>query len=158
MFKKTVFFAAALAMVALIAGCACTGATAPTSTPSLAPVATPTAELIEPSPDAIISPDAQSSPNPNASPNAGDAAGAANGGTNAAGASTTSIDNFKEGTEVQEADVPQIAAAVKAKYENATIKSIRHAMRSNTQVYEVEVTSGSTTQTVYVQPDGTVME
>ena len=155
MFKKTMLFAAALAMIVSLAGCACSGTVAPTPTPSLAPVATPSAEIIEPSPDIMTSPDAQQSPDASAgtSPDANGANGA--GG---AGAGAAPIENFKEGTEVKEADVPEIASAVKAKYENATIKSIKHAMHEDQQAYEVEITSGSTTQTVYVQPDGTVME
>ncbi len=158
MFKKTMLFAAALAMIVSLAGCACSGTVAPTPTPSLAPVATPTAEIIEPSPDIMTSPDAMNSPDAQKSPDASASTSPDTNGNPAGGTGGTSIKDFKEGTEVKEADVPEIASAVKAKYENAKIKSIKHAMRENKQVYEVEITSGSTTQTVYVQPDGTVME
>lgn len=182
MFKKTMLFVAALAMIVQLAGCACTGTNTPQPTPSLAPAATPSAGVLESTPDAQAGTGADNGgaaagttggtdisgtgdaagtgDGTNATGNGTNAAGngTSGGATGGAGASTASIENFREGTEMQEADVPQIASAVKAKYENATIKSIKHAMRENKQVYEVEVASGSTTQTVYVQPDGTVME
>lgn len=54
--------------------------------------------------------------------------------------------------------MPQVESGIKAKYAGATIQSIKHATRNNEQVYAVEIKNGSTTQTVYVRPDGTVIE
>lgn len=146
MFKKTMLFAAVL-LVAVLAGCACSGTTVPSPTASLAPVATPTVEVIQPSPDTLTTPDMANNP---------DAAAANTPG--AAQGNTVAITNFKEGTQVMEADVPQVVSAIKAKYENAKIKTLKHAMHEDKQAYEVDIESGSTTKTIYVLPDGTVIE
>ena len=154
MFKKTMLFAAVL-LVAVLAGCACSATTVPSPTASLAPVATPTVEVIQPSPDTLTTPGMDNNPDAAAGSNPDAAA------VNTPGAvqgSAVSITNFKEGTQVMEADVPQVISAIKAKYENVKIKTLKHAMHEDKQAYEVDIESGSTTKTIYVLPDGTVIE
>ena len=153
-----------------MAGCACTANSTltPSASPSLEPTAavTPTEEVgagmtgtegtLTPSPDGTATGDGTVTTDPNG---AGTAEGANAAGTSgAAGTGTGTIANFKEGTEVQAADVPQVQTAVSGKYENAQIKAVRHAMYEGKQVYEVDIVSGTTTKTVYVTPDGTVTE
>ena len=99
-----------------------------------------------PSPSA--SADLGSSPDLSSSPGAGGAGGAGSG----------SIPDFKEGTEVEEDNVPEIVKAVQDEYDGAKIVSIKHAMQENLQVYAVEIEMQGSTQTVYVQADGTLLE
>ena len=154
MFRKIILFTAILVLPALAAGCACTNTPAATPVPTNSPMATPTVEIVEASPDATMpldgaaSPDAQSSPGVSSSPDAQGAGASGVGG----------IANFTEGTELEHSAVPEIVSAVKAKYENAEILSIKQTMHNNEQTYAVELKSGSTTQTVYVRADGTVIE
>ena len=68
------------------------------------------------------------------------------------------IPDFMEGTDVQATDVPEITRAIQEKYPNGEIVSIRHAMMTEQQVYAVVVKTSGTEKTVYVQPDGTVLE
>lgn len=144
MLKKIGLFAVALVLIASLTGCSCNGSATPTPTPTLNPTTTPmaTEEIITPGPD--TSPNAETSPDAMTSP-----------GTDTG---TGTIENFKEGTEIQETDVPEIKKAIEQKYENAKIKSIKHATKDSQQVYAVEISSGSTTQTVYVSPDGTILD
>ncbi|MEG1525528.1 MAG: hypothetical protein RR297_08515 [Clostridia bacterium] len=141
MFKKIVLFAAVLAMIASLSGCSCGATATPTPTPSLKPVAT-TAPMVETTPEVVISPEASKSPEAMATP----------------GASAGKIENFKEGTEVKAADVPEVKKAIEKKYEKAQIKTIKHAMQNGEQVYAVEITTGTTTETVYVSANGTIMD
>ena len=151
MLKKIVLIAASLALLVSIAGCACTTTAAPTPTPTMQPTAaaTPMAEMtpeMEPSPDMGTTPGGAD----------GEAGAAVTPGANGTQAGT--IQDFKEGKEVKQEEAPQVMAAIKEKYENATVKSIKHATYESRQVYEVELTSGTVTKTVYVQPDGTIIE
>ncbi len=139
MLKRIFFVIAASLLMLSIIGCACNGGTAsPTPTASMAPVSTPDAALQTPGASADTSPDLNGSASPDAGANA-------------------TIPNFQEGTEVKPEDVPEIKAAVEAKYSGATIKKIRHAMKDNQQAYEVELEQNGTTQKVYVLPNGTIM-
>ena len=156
MLKKIVSAAAALTIALAMAGCACTPVT-PAATPTPAATAAPTAEIVTPMPEdptgANASPDAGGQTSPSLSPDAGAGAN----GTSANGAGNT-IADFREGAEVQAADVPQVEQAVKAKYPDASIGRITHAMNGAAQAYAVELIEKSTTRTVYVSPDGTVTD
>lgn len=174
MLKKIFVFAVILAVMAVAYGCGCNATATPTPTPTGSPSSSPTVEVIEPSPEANLLPDSSTSPDAaggmggtggaDGAGTAGAAGAAGTGGTgtgtgtDSAGGTGASINNFSEGTEVQTGDAPQVESAIKSKYENATIQTIKHATRNNEQVYAVEIKSGTTTQTVYVRPDGTVLE
>lgn len=130
-------------IVALAAGCACSGTATPTPTPTVKPTETPVTATMEPVPSQQpdVSPDTSGAPNASALPDAG-----------------ATIPNFQENTEVKAEDVPEIKKAVEEKYPNAAIKSIKHALKDNQQLYAVEITTGGTTETVYVLPNGTMYE
>jgi len=67
------------------------------------------------------------------------------------------IPDFNEDTVVKEADVPEIANAVKDQYKDATIEKIRHATYQGQQVYAVHIkTADNDSHIVYVQPNGQV--
>lgn len=139
MLKKILPVLAVSIALAMFAGCACAGtAVTPTPSPTAKPVATP---------EMTTSPSVSPSTEPNTSPATGE-------GT---GTGTTTIPNFKEGTEVKDTDAPEVKQAVEDKYPNAEIVSIKHAMQDNQQVYAVVVKTNGTEQTVYVLPDGTLM-
>lgn len=75
-------------------------------------------------------------------------------GGNAGGTGVT-IPNFAEGTEVLEADVPEIKTALQEKYEGATITRITHGLQGTQQVYVVEYTTqDGKVETAYMTPGG----
>ncbi len=139
-----------LALLLTFALCACGRRTPPTPSPI---------------------PSANPAPNPAITPN--DAGGTGTGGnaggtsgtngtegTGGTGTGTTSttIPNFSEGTEVLEADVPNIKSALQEKYEGAKIKRITHGMQNNNQVYVIEYTNqDGKHETTYIAPDGTFL-
>ncbi|GEM_PF-3251994 len=138
---KTVISVCVVLMLALtMAGCACKGTATTTPTPTVKPVATPMTSAGV-TPGLATTPGAAASPGASVSP-----------GTSGA------IPNFSEGTEVNASDVPNVQQAITAKYPNATITSIKHALVNSQQVYAVEIKDGTNTETVYVQPDGTIVE
>lgn len=147
MLKRIFFVIAASLLVLGAVGCACNGGTvSPSPTASMRPVSTPMAA--EQSPDAGLS----ASPDTSSSPDAG-----AGTGTGGGTGGSAVIPNFTEGTDVKAEDVPEIKSAIEAKYSGATIKSIKHAMQQTQQVYAVEIEQNGKTQTIYVQPDGTIL-
>ena len=127
MFRKIILFTAILVLPALAAGCACTNTPAATPVPTNSPMATPTVEIVEASPDATMpldgaaSPDAQSSPGVSSSPDAQGAGASGVGG----------IANFTEGTELEQSAVPEIVSAVKRSEERRPYTSARTALSSN---------------------------
>lgn len=139
MFKKLllVFVSAVLLLSAF--GCACMNTTTPT--PSVSPTATlmPTSEP-SPTTPAVLS----ASPDLSASPGIGDEI-------------MEGIENFVEGTEVKEDEVPEVVSAIEKDYSGAKIVSIKHAMQQNQQVYAVEIEQDGKTKAIYVKPDGTVL-
>jgi len=139
MLRKILPVLAVSIALAMFAGCACAGTTVtPTPSPTAKPVATP---------DMTTSPSVAPSTSPDNSPATGE-------GT---GTETTTISNFKEGTEVKDTDVPELKQAIEDKYPDAEIVSIKHAMQDNQQVYAAVIKTNGTEQTVYILPDGTLM-
>lgn len=129
--KRIVCIGIALLLLLAAAGCA-------TTTP--APTASPLATALVPSPGASMMPST-----------APDSTGGTGGGT----AGTGTIPNFAAGTEVTEADVPEITTALQDKYEGATITRITHGMQGTQQVYVVEYkTQDGKTDTAYIAPGG----
>lgn len=149
MLKKIMPTLAICLMLMIFGGCACgeTGMMA-TPAPTMQPTTTP-----ETSPETSAMPD-MASPNPTIG-----VPGTENGtdGNMDSGLSAI-IPDFMEGTDVQATDVPEITRAIQEKYPNGEIVSIRHAMMTEQQVYAVVVKTSGTEKTVYVQPDGTVLE
>ena len=142
MMKKIISACVVLALALTAVGCACRGAVvAPSPTLSAKPVTTPQATGGAMTPGMAETPGAQTSPGEATSPDLG--------GT---------IENFKEGTEVKVEDAPDVKKAITDKYPNATISKITHALVKNAQVYAVEIKDGTTSRTVYVKPDGTILE
>lgn len=139
MFKKLllVFVSAVLLLSAV--GCACMNTAAPT--PSVSPTATlmPTSAP-SPTAPAVLS----ASPDLSASPGIGDEI-------------MEGIENFVEGTEVKEEEVPEVVKAIEKEYSGAKIVSIKQTMQQNRQVYAVEIEQSGKTKTIYVKPDGTVL-
>jgi hypothetical protein len=132
--KRIVCIGIALLLLLAAAGCA------PTNP---APTASPIVTAGVPSPEASILP--ATSP---------DNAGGTGTGGNAGGTGAT-IPNFAEGTEVTEADVPEIKTALQEKYEGATIKRITHSLQGTQQGYMVEYTTqDGKTETAYITPGG----
>ena len=68
------------------------------------------------------------------------------------------IPDFAEGKEVEADTVPEIVEAIRARFENGEINTIKHATQDGRQVYAVEIRTGATAETVYVLPDGTLLE
>lgn len=134
MFRKllVVFVSAVLLLTAV--GCACMNTTTPTPSP--------TATLI---PTTVPSPAVTDMPTLSASPGIGSEM-------------MQGIENFMEGTEVKEDEIPEVISAVKKQHEGAKIVSIKHAMQQNMQVYAVEIEVNGKTQTVYAKPDGTLLD
>lgn len=147
MYKKCLLVLAAMLLAAAMIGCQCSGnVTTPSPSPvttTMQPIASASPGLSS-SPDLSASPDVSGSPGPDVSPDA-------NGGA-------ATIPDFTEGKEVKEDEVPEIVKAIKERFANGEIQSIKHAMQDDQQVYAVEVKTGSTTETVYVRPDGTLLE
>jgi len=146
-------FAVAVLMAGLV-GCACNDQTA---MPTPAPSANPTAGMSQaPSPALSASPDAgaSTSPDMSASPDASTSPDAAK----SPDASASTIPNFKEGTEVKPEDAPDVQKAVTEKYPKAEIEKIKHATKDGKQVYEVTLKNDTKTETVYVLPDGKLMD
>ena len=138
--QKIAALLTALLLTLAFAGCACNKAAAPTNSPSMAPVTTPSMEQPMSTPETNLS----ASPDLSTSPDAG---------------SEGTIEGFAEGKEVPQADVPLIVKAVTDKYENATIQSIKFATMDKKQLYAVTLSGGTWNgQTVYVNPDGTFYE
>ena len=136
MLRKILPVLAVSIALAMFAGCSCAGTTVtPSPSPSAKPVATP---------EITTSPSTAPSTSPENSPATGE-------GTE------TTIPNFKEGTEVKATDVPKVKQAIEDKYPGAEIVSIKHAMQNNQQVYAAVVKTNGQEQTVYVLPDGTLM-
>ena len=145
MYKKGMLVFAAVLLAAAIVGCQCNGNM---TNPSPRPLQTarPTATMspdVSTSPDLSASPGVSGSPNPDTSPNGTDAA---------------VIPDFEEGKEVEADTVPEIVDAIKAEFANGEIQSIKHATQDDRQVYAVEIKTGSTSEIVYVLPDGTLVE
>ena len=145
MYKKGMLVFAAVLLAAAIVGCQCNGNMTNPS-PSPLQTARPTATMspdVSTSPDLSASPGVSGSPNPDTSPNGTDAA---------------VIPDFEEGKEVEADTVPEIVDAIKAEFANGEIQSIKHATQDGRQVYAVEIRTGATAETVYVLPDGTLLE
>lgn len=135
--KKSMLALAVALLAALAAGCQCSGLTAsPSPDPTAAATARPTA-----APSAPLSPGLPGSPGPSGSPDAG-----------------AVIPDFAEGKEVEADTVPEIVEAIRARFENGEINTIKHATQDGRQVYAVEIRTGATAETVYVLPDGTLLE
>lgn len=135
--KKSMLALAVALLAALAAGCQCSGLTAsPSPAPTAAATARPTA-----APSAPLSPGLPGSPGPSGSPDAG-----------------AVIPDFAEGKEVEADTVPEIVEAIRARFENGEINTIKHATQDGRQVYAVEIRTGATAETVYVLPDGTLLE
>ncbi len=147
-------FAVVLLMVGVV-GCACNDVTAnPSPTAAASPSPSPamsSSPALSESPDAALSPDAgaSTSPDAGASPDAGTSPDAGAG---------TSIPGFREGTEVKPEDVPEIKTALTQKYPEAKIKTVKHALKDGKQVYEVQLDNNGKTETVYVLPDGKLLD
>lgn len=78
------------------------------------------------------------------------------GNTSVPGGPGLTIQDFAEGTEVAESDVPDIKSALQEKYEGASISRITHGLQGTQQVYVVEYTDqDGKVQTAYIAPDGT---
>jgi len=139
MFRKCllVFVSAALLLAAV--GCQCAGTTTPAS----------------PSPSATIMPTSAPEPTANAAASASPDLSASPGLSEGIEAL---IPDFMEGTEVKEDEIPDVVNAVQEKHKDAKILSIKHAMQQNMQVYAVEIEADGKTETVYVKPDGTLLE
>lgn len=147
MLKRIILILVASLLTMGTLGCACSGqVAAPTPTASIKPAATPSA-LPASTPD--VGMNASASPDLSGSPDAGTGTGTGTGGA---------IENFKEGTEVQVENVPEVKKAVEEKYAGATIKTIKHATKDGQQVYAVEIDVSGKTQTVYVSADGKLLE
>lgn len=142
MYKKSLLVLAAMLLAVTMIGCQCSG----TITPSPSPTITNSLPVGSPSPNLSTSPDLSASPGASTSPDTSASPGAA------------TIPDFTEGKEVTEEEVPEIVQAIKTKFPNGEIKSIKHATQDGQQVYAVEVKTGSATETVYVLPDGTLLE
>ncbi len=135
--KKSMLALAVALLAALAAGCQCSGLTAsPSPAPTGAATARPTA-----APSAPLSPGLPGSPGPSGSPDAG-----------------AVIPDFAEGKEVEADTVPEIVEAIRARFENGELTTIKHATQDGRQVYAVEIRTGATAETVYVLPDGTLLE
>ena len=144
MYKKCLLVLAAMLLAAAMIGCQCSGNV---TTPSPAPTgAVPSMQpALSASPGLSASPNLSASPDISASPNASPDGGSA------------TIPDFTAGKEVDEKEVPEIVEAVREQFKDGEIKSIKHAMQDEKQVYAVEIKTGSTTETVYVLPDGTLL-
>lgn len=142
MYKKCLLVLAAMLLAAAMIGCQCSGNV---TTPSPGPTSTGAVPSIPPSlsasPGLSTSPELSTSPSVSSSPDGGSA----------------TIPGFTAGKEVDEKEVPEIVQAIREKFKDGEIKSIKHATQDEKQVYAVEVKTGSTTQTVYVLPDGTLL-
>ncbi len=154
--KRSLLLALVIGLVAATAiGCNTTPAPSPTVTPGIDAGVSPGIDAgVSPGIDAGVTPDAALSPDLNTSPGALTSPGldttpGSGGGTEA------TIPNFKEGTEVDEADVPEIKAALQEQYEGAKISRITHVTHSGMQVYSVEYTGqDGKVKTVYIKPGG----
>lgn len=131
--KRIVCIGIALLLLLAAAGCATTNP---------APTASPIITAGGASPDVSMMP--ATSP---------DTTGGTGGGT--AGGAGTTIPDYAEGTEVMEADVPEVKAALQDMYEGATISRITQGMQGTQQVYVVEYTTqDGKTETAYIAPGG----
>lgn len=148
MYKKCLLVLAAMLLAAAMIGCQCSGNV---TTPSPGPTTTGNVPSILPSLSA--SPDLSASPGLSTSPDLSTSPGVS---TSPDGGSAT-IPDFTAGKEVDEKEVPEIVEAIREQFKDGEIKSIKHATQDEKQVYAVEVKTGSTTQTVYVLPDGTLL-
>ena len=140
--KRIVCIGIALLLLAA-AGC--------TPTPAPSPTANPAA-----SPSIALSPAASAMPSalPDTTGGTGTGGNAGGTGTDNGGAGTT-IPNYAEGTEVKEADVPEITQALQEKYEGAKVTRITQGMQGTQQVYVVEYTTqDGKKETAYIAPGG----
>ncbi len=129
-------------LACLCIGCARTAEPVPTP---LTPAAT--ADVIEPMPSAAPG---ASEPMPNNAVGATD--GTLAGGALAGGM----IAGFEEGKVVEQMDAPDVVKAVKAKYPDATIKSITYATHAGNQVYHVMLDGAADTPEIYVDANGQI--
>lgn len=145
--KKILTVFAVLLLLANVAGCSCNGNINPTPTPmaTRSPSAGGSPSASGGLTDPMQQPSGSPSSEPSTSPDAG-------------GTGSTAIPEFKEGTEVEISELPEVKKAVEDKYPGAAIKTVKHAMQSNLQVYAVEITVSGNEQTVYVRPDGTLLD
>jgi len=140
MFKKLLYVFVSAVLLLSAVGCACMNTTTPT------PTVSPTATLMPTSaPSPTASAMLSGTPDLSASPGIGDEI-------------MEGIENFAEGTEVKEDEIPEVVKAIEEKHSGATIVSIKQAMQQNMQVYAVEIEEDGKTKTVYAKPDGTLLE
>lgn len=148
--KRIVCIGIALLLLLAAAGCTPTPAPSPTGKPAASP-------SIALSPAASTVPSAAPSTAPGTTGATGTpgATGGTGTGGNAGGTGTGTIPNFKTGTEVKEADVPEITQALLAKYQGAKITRITQGMQGTQQVYVVEYTTkDGKKETAYIAPGG----
>ena len=139
-FRKGLIVFACAVLVAASFGCACMNTTTPT------PTVKPTATLMPTSaPSPTASAEITGSPDLSASPGIGSEI-------------MQGIENFTEGADVKQEEVPEIVKAVEEKYSGAKIVSIKQTMQQNQQVYAVEIEADGKVQTVYAKPDGTLLD
>ena len=129
-------------MAAVLVACLCVGCTNTTEPAPTPLMPTATADVIESMPSA--SPDASA-----AMPDAP---------SDLAGGMTTGgvIAGFEEGKNVKQTDAPDVVSAVKAKYPDATIKSITYATHAGNQVYHVMLDGVADTTEIYVDAAGQI--
>ncbi|MDL2217712.1 hypothetical protein LJC27_03555 [Christensenellaceae bacterium OttesenSCG-928-M15] len=73
--------------------------------------------------------------------------------------SAANIPNFKEGTSVLEADVPELMSAFRMKYADHTLSGIKHGLYENEQVYTIDYADAAgKTGIAYYRPNGTWIE
>lgn len=136
--KRVCILVFALLLMAVSFGCATPSAPNPTVIPEVTPIITPSASPITTMP--------QETPD--------DTGGAITPGTDA----STTIPNFKEGTEVNVSDLPDIKSALQEKYEGATISKITHSLQSDRQLYRIDYTDqGGKEAFLYMMPDGQIV-
>lgn len=145
----------ALTMALFLCGCACTG-TVGTATPSPTGKATTSpAGTMGPSgtaggaqsPEGSMGSGSQS-PEASTSPDAG----------GAAGGESASIPGFEEGKKVDVTQAPKVKETIEKQFAGAEIVSIKHALQNAKQVYAVTYKVSGNEKTVYIAPDGTLVE
>ena len=149
--KRSFYLTAALLLTALIAvaaGCACTGAKTPT------PSARPSASPLMPSASPSASPTKpQASAEASVSPSAGASEAAPSQGTD-------SITGFMEGGIVDPEDVPELTALIKrsAEYADMAVQSITYKLYEGRQAYYVVLQGeGDASHPIYVFADDSIV-
>lgn len=110
--------------------------------------------------EVTVSPSPVATTRPSASPTVSlEPAVSPTGGITSPGPGTGDIPGFNEGNIVDQEQVPEIVAAVKKQYPDATITSVTHSTYLDRQTYLVTLSgTGDGVVELHVTADGTILE